>query len=85
MALVSNVLRHAPQLCFRGVDIAGGIEGNAFSHCTIRGIRRHMGWNEYRYLPVLEAPDPDSPQPARVNPFGRLGVGGVDDVVPVDG
>src|SRR4029450_11531696 len=36
--------------------------------------------DERRHFPVLEAPDPDPSLPARVNPFGRLRVGGVDDV-----
>ncbi len=41
--------------------------------------------NEHRHFPVFEAPDPDSPLPARVNLFGRLRVGRVDHVVLVDG
>src|SRR4029453_9914571 len=36
-------------------------------------------------ISVFEAPDPDSPLPARVNPLGRFRVGCVNDVVLVDG
>ena len=85
VGLVLDVFRHAPQLCFRRVDIAGGVDGDAFPHGAIGRIRRHVGRNEHRHFPVFETPDPDPPLPARVNPFGRLRVGRVDDVVPVDG
>ena len=43
-----------------------------------------MRRDERRHLPVLETPDPDPLLPSRVHPFGRLGIGGVNDVVAVD-
>src|SRR6185295_2787687 len=83
-SLILNVFRHAPQSRFCGVQIAGGVDGDAFSHGAVRSIRL-VGRNEHRHLAVFETPDPDPFEPARVNSFGRLRVGRVDDVVPVDG
>jgi outer membrane protein assembly factor BamB len=82
--LVLDVLRHAPQCGFRCVQIASGVDGDAFSHGAVGRIRL-VGRNEHRHLAVRETPDPDPPEPSRVNLLGRLRVGGVNDIVLVDG
>ena len=66
-----DVFRHARQLCFRCVQIAGGVDSDAFPHGTVGRICL-VGRNEHRYFAVFETPDPDPPEPARVNLFGRL-------------
>ena len=36
--LLLDVFRHAPQLCFRCVDVAGGVDGDAFAHGAVGRI-----------------------------------------------
>src|SRR5215469_12860985 len=43
-----------------------------------------MRWDEGRHLSVFETPDADSPEPARMNSLCRLGVGRINNVVPID-
>jgi hypothetical protein len=57
--------------CFGAVQIASGVEGDAFPHGAVGRIR-FVGRNEHRYFAVFETPDPDAPEPAPVNLFSRL-------------
>src|SRR5262249_53806890 len=82
-SLFLDVLCHAPHRGFCGVEIAGCIDGNPFSHGAVGRIglvRRH----EHRHLAVLQAADANAPEPARVHPRRRLGVGHINRVARVD-
>src|SRR2546421_9867506 len=70
-ALILDVFRHAPQGCFRRVQIARSVDGDAFPHGAVGRIR-FVGWDEHHHLAVFETADPNPLEPARVNPVGRL-------------
>src|SRR5215813_1811685 len=82
-SLFLDVLCHAPHRGFCGVEIAGCIDGNPFSHGAVGRIglvRRH----EHRHLAVLQAADANAPKPAWVHSRRRLGVGHINRVARVD-
>src|SRR5262249_59625230 len=82
-ALILDVLCHAPPRGFCGVQIAGRIDGDPFSHGSfgrIGLVRR----NEDRHLAVLQASDANALEPARVPLRRRFGVGRINRVVSVD-
>src|SRR5258706_10117323 len=82
--LVLDVFRHAPNGGFRRVEIAGCIDGDPFAHGAVRSIGR-VRWHEDRDLAVFQASRAYPPEPARMNPRGRLGVGHINRVVLIDG
>src|SRR5690349_9120310 len=84
-SLLPHELRHAAQVRFGGIDVARGVDGDAFAHGAVRGIRHHVRRYEHRHLPVFETSNADSALPARVNFFRRLRIGRVNYVILVDG
>src|SRR5262249_9036721 len=82
--LILDVFRHASQRSFGCVDVARSVDGNPFTHGSLRGICLVRG-NEGRDFAIFETPDPDSPEPARMDLFRRFGVGRVNNVILIDG
>src|SRR5262249_44998444 len=82
--LILDVFRDTAQCCLGCVDVPCCVNRYAFAHGPLGRIRLVM-WNEDRDLAGAEASDADTFQPTWVDPFGRLGVGSVNDIVLVDG
>ena len=81
--LVLDVLCYASNRGFCREQIAGIIDRNPLSHCSIGRIgfvRRH----EEGHLAVLQAPNADAFEPARMPLWIRFRVRRINDVVPVD-
>ena len=82
--LILHVFRHAAEIGFGGVDVAGGIDRDAFTHCAFGSIG-YMRRNEGRYMAVFQTADADAAQPAGMNARLGFGIGDIDVVVVVDG
>src|SRR5688572_1226124 len=70
IALVLHVLRHASELRLRREDVARGIDGDAFTHRAVGGIRHSMRRDERGHLSILEAADSYASLPARMHALG---------------
>ena len=81
--LILHVFEHAANGRFRGEDIAGRVDRDAFAHGALGRVglvRRH----EDRDLAVLQAAAANALEPARMPARLGLGVGGVDEVITAD-
>ncbi len=73
LGFLTYFVTRAPQLRFRGVQIASGVDGNAFPPWCRFGRTRSCGAGmNIVYFAVFKAPDPNPPEPSRVNLFSGL-------------
>src|SRR5262245_27472306 len=82
-ALVLDVLEHAAHGRFRGEDVAGRVDRDAFAHSALGRIR--LVWrHEDRHLAVLQAAAANALEPARMPARFGLRVGGIEEIITPD-